>query len=276
MSSGSTTPCGCAGCRSATGPPLAVSDLDLDVAPRGGASRCSDPTAPARPPRSRCARASSAPTPAPSRCSDWTRCRQRPAARTDRGHAAGRRRLPGGPRRRDARTSSPSYAARPLDPAWLLDTLGLTDAASTTYRRLSGGQQQRLALACAIVGRPGVGVPRRADRRNGRPRPAGGVGTHRRAAPRRGDGGADHPSAQGGRGTGRPDRHHRPRIGGRRRDAGGVDAQRRRGPAAVHRAAAAGSVAADVGTAGGIPGQRADSRASTWSRARSTRRCSRR
>jgi ABC-2 type transport system ATP-binding protein len=47
-----------------------------------------------------------------------------------------------------------AYAAKPLDPAWLLDTLGLTEAAKTTYRRLSGGQQQRLALACAIVGRP--------------------------------------------------------------------------------------------------------------------------
>lgn len=47
-----------------------------------------------------------------------------------------------------------AYAADPLDPAWLLDTLGLTEAATTTYRRLSGGQQQRLALACAIVGRP--------------------------------------------------------------------------------------------------------------------------
>ena len=47
-----------------------------------------------------------------------------------------------------------AYAAKPLDPAWLLDTLGLTDAARTTYRRLSGGQQQRLSLACAIVGRP--------------------------------------------------------------------------------------------------------------------------
>ena len=47
-----------------------------------------------------------------------------------------------------------SYAARPLDPDWLLTTLGLRDAARTTYRRLSGGQQQRLALACAIVGRP--------------------------------------------------------------------------------------------------------------------------
>jgi ABC-2 type transport system ATP-binding protein len=47
-----------------------------------------------------------------------------------------------------------SYAANPLDPGWLLSTLGLTDSARTTYRRLSGGQQQRLALACAIVGRP--------------------------------------------------------------------------------------------------------------------------
>ncbi|MCW1958855.1 MAG: ABC transporter ATP-binding protein [Mycobacterium sp.] len=47
-----------------------------------------------------------------------------------------------------------AYAAKPLDPAWLLDTLGLADAARTTYRRLSGGQQQRLSLACAIVGRP--------------------------------------------------------------------------------------------------------------------------
>jgi ABC-2 type transport system ATP-binding protein len=47
-----------------------------------------------------------------------------------------------------------SYAAKPLDPAWLLDTLGLTEVRKTTYRRLSGGQQQRLALACAIVGRP--------------------------------------------------------------------------------------------------------------------------
>jgi len=47
-----------------------------------------------------------------------------------------------------------AYSANPLDPAWLMDTLGLTDAARTTYRRLSGGQQQRLALACAVVGRP--------------------------------------------------------------------------------------------------------------------------
>lgn len=47
-----------------------------------------------------------------------------------------------------------AYSADPLDPKWLLDILGLTDVARTTYRRLSGGQQQRLALACAVVGRP--------------------------------------------------------------------------------------------------------------------------
>jgi ABC-2 type transport system ATP-binding protein len=45
-------------------------------------------------------------------------------------------------------------AAHPLDPAWLLDVLGLTQARRTPYKRLSGGQQQRLSLACALVGRP--------------------------------------------------------------------------------------------------------------------------
>ncbi|MGO4201518.1 ABC transporter ATP-binding protein [Rhodococcus sp. TAF43] len=47
-----------------------------------------------------------------------------------------------------------SYSADPLDPEWLLKSLGLQDARRTPYRRLSGGQQQRLALACALVGRP--------------------------------------------------------------------------------------------------------------------------
>ena len=45
-------------------------------------------------------------------------------------------------------------SARPLDPAWLLDTLGLSDAVRTPVRRLSGGQLQRLSLAMALVGRP--------------------------------------------------------------------------------------------------------------------------
>lgn len=47
-----------------------------------------------------------------------------------------------------------SYYSDPLDPAWLLDELGLTDHDRTPYRRLSGGQQQRLSLAIAVIGRP--------------------------------------------------------------------------------------------------------------------------
>ncbi|MGN2637311.1 ABC transporter ATP-binding protein [Nocardia takedensis] len=49
-----------------------------------------------------------------------------------------------------------AYSADPLDPEWLLRTLGLADTRRTPYRRLSGGQQQRLALACALVGRPEI------------------------------------------------------------------------------------------------------------------------
>ncbi|MFC7342657.1 ABC transporter ATP-binding protein [Saccharopolyspora griseoalba] len=45
-------------------------------------------------------------------------------------------------------------AADPLDPAWLLEVLGLEGVRRTSYKRLSGGQQQRLSLGCALVGRP--------------------------------------------------------------------------------------------------------------------------
>ena len=79
--------------------------------------------------------------------------RQRAAAPAHRRDVAGRRRLSRGPCRRDAQPGG-LLRRHPLDPQWLLNTLGLTDAARTTYRRLSGGQQQRLALACALVGRP--------------------------------------------------------------------------------------------------------------------------
>ncbi|MCM3921258.1 ABC transporter ATP-binding protein [Frankia sp. AiPs1] len=47
-----------------------------------------------------------------------------------------------------------AHHRHPLDPAALLDRLGLTDSAGTPFRRLSGGQQQRLSLAMAVVGRP--------------------------------------------------------------------------------------------------------------------------
>ena len=51
-------------------------------------------------------------------------------------------------------TLTASYARRPLDPSMLLERLGLTEVAGTSWRRLSGGQQQRLSLAMAVVGRP--------------------------------------------------------------------------------------------------------------------------
>jgi ABC-2 type transport system ATP-binding protein len=46
------------------------------------------------------------------------------------------------------------FYASPLDPAMLIDALGLAESVRTPFRRLSGGQQQRLALAAAIIGRP--------------------------------------------------------------------------------------------------------------------------
>ena len=71
----------------------------------------------------------------------------------------------------------PAPGARPLrrllpepeDPDELLDLVGLRAVAATPWRRLSGGEQQRLSLALALVGRPEVALPRRADRRR-RPR----------------------------------------------------------------------------------------------------------
>ena len=47
-----------------------------------------------------------------------------------------------------------SLYAQPLDPAALLDRLGVTPYAAIPYRRLSGGQQQAVNLAGALIGRP--------------------------------------------------------------------------------------------------------------------------
>jgi ABC-2 type transport system ATP-binding protein len=44
----------------------------------------------------------------------------------------------------------------PLDPAHLLDRVGLTGTERRTWRQISGGEQRRLALALALVGRPQV------------------------------------------------------------------------------------------------------------------------
>jgi ABC-2 type transport system ATP-binding protein len=47
-----------------------------------------------------------------------------------------------------------SFHVSPIDPAQLLDLVGLAPVARTPYKRLSGGQQQRLSLAAAVIGRP--------------------------------------------------------------------------------------------------------------------------
>ena len=47
-----------------------------------------------------------------------------------------------------------AFHANPLDPAWLLDRLGLSGSVRTPVKRLSGGQQQRVSLAAAVIGRP--------------------------------------------------------------------------------------------------------------------------
>jgi ABC-2 type transport system ATP-binding protein len=49
-----------------------------------------------------------------------------------------------------------AFYDRPLDPADLLERVGLGARAASTWRRLSGGEQQRLSLALALVGRPEV------------------------------------------------------------------------------------------------------------------------
>jgi ABC-2 type transport system ATP-binding protein len=49
-----------------------------------------------------------------------------------------------------------SYYDHPLDPADLVERVGLGAVARTPWRRLSGGEQQRLSLALALVGRPEV------------------------------------------------------------------------------------------------------------------------
>ena len=49
-----------------------------------------------------------------------------------------------------------AYYDDPADPDELLQRVGLTEQAGTTWRHLSGGEQQRLSLALALVGRPSV------------------------------------------------------------------------------------------------------------------------
>lgn len=60
------------------------------------------------------------------------------------------------PRARPAETlrQYAAFHADPVDPAPLIEELGLRTVATTPFRRLSGGERQRLGFALALVGRP--------------------------------------------------------------------------------------------------------------------------
>jgi ABC-2 type transport system ATP-binding protein len=51
-----------------------------------------------------------------------------------------------------------SFYAEPADGRELMEVLGISAKASTTFRKLSGGQKQRLSIALALVGNPRVAV----------------------------------------------------------------------------------------------------------------------
>ncbi len=74
------------------------------------------------------------------------------------------------------------FHADPRDADELLELVGLTTVAGTRYRRLSGGERQRLGLALALVGRPEVVDPRRADGGDGPRGPGHDPGDRRRPA----------------------------------------------------------------------------------------------
>ena len=265
-------PCVCAGSASGTGRRLpSPNSTSTCSAPR--CSRCSAPTARARPPPSKCARASSSPTRGSIEIlgldpvADNARVRERIGVMLQGGG--------GYPAARAGEMLNlvAAYAANPLDPQWLMDTLGLTEAARTTYRRLSGGQQQRLALACAVVGRPELVFL---------DEPTAGMDAHARIVVwelidgLRRDGVTvvltTHQLTEAEELADRT-RDHRPRRRGGHRHSRGADAQRRREPAALLRAAETRPVAAGVGAARELPGHRGGAGRVSRRGPRSTRRC---
>jgi ABC-2 type transport system ATP-binding protein len=51
-----------------------------------------------------------------------------------------------------------SFYPRPADPRELMELLGLSGKAGTSFAKLSGGQKQRLSIALALIGNPRIAV----------------------------------------------------------------------------------------------------------------------
>jgi ABC-2 type transport system ATP-binding protein len=51
-----------------------------------------------------------------------------------------------------------AFYRHPLEPADVLELVGLRDRQAARYRTLSGGERQRLSLALAVVGRPDLAI----------------------------------------------------------------------------------------------------------------------
>ena len=64
--------------------------------------------------------------------------------------------LPRHQRPRDVLAQFAGFYPDPLDPARLLEQVGLAHRARSTWGKLSGGEQQRLSLALALIGRPRI------------------------------------------------------------------------------------------------------------------------
>ena len=65
----------------------------------------------------------------------------------------------------------------PADRTSCIAAVGLEEQAGTRVGRLSGGQRRRLAVALGVQGRPGAGLPRRADDRAWTRSPAASSGS---------------------------------------------------------------------------------------------------